>query len=101
MGQLKEILKDRLTNKGMDLNMIPGFIRSLTNSLAYYPHVNLPQVNGRLRYMGWNDFELDYFTLQLAIECLEVFGLKGAEYKSAKWYENNFKGTMSLNELLL
>ncbi len=90
MGQLKEILIDRLTNKGMGLNMIPGFIRSLTNSFAYYPHVSLPQVNDRLRYMGWDDFELDYFTFQLAIECLEGFGLKRSEYKSAQWFENNF-----------
>ncbi len=90
MGQLKKILIDRLTNKGMDLNMIPGFIRSLTNSFAYYPHVSLPQVNKRLRYMGWDDFELDYFTFQLVIECLEGLGLEKSEYKSAQWFKKYF-----------
>ena len=90
MSQIKEILIDRLTNKGMDLNMIPGFIRSLTNSFVYYPHMDFKQVNDRLQYMGWDDFELDYFTFQLAIECLEGFGLKRSEYKSAQWFENNF-----------
>jgi len=90
MGQLKEILIARLKNKGMDLNIIPGFIRSLTSSFAYYPNVNLKQVNRRLRYMGWNDIELDYFTFQLIMECLEDFGLKKSEYKSAQWYEKNF-----------
>ncbi|MCK5600796.1 hypothetical protein KAR91_02945 [Candidatus Pacearchaeota archaeon] len=90
MSQLKEILINRLKNKGMELSMIPGFIRSLTNSFAYYPHVNLLEVNNRLRYMGWDDFELDYFTFQLAIECLEGFRWKRSEYKPAKWFENNF-----------
>jgi hypothetical protein len=74
----------------MELSLIPGFIRSLTNSFAYYPHVNLLEVNNRLRYMGWDDFELDYFTFQLAIECLEGFSWKRSEYKPAKWFENNF-----------
>jgi hypothetical protein len=99
MGPLKAILIDRLTNKGMDLNMIPGFIRSLTNSFAYHPHMDFRQVNDRLRYMGWDDFELDYFTFQLAIECLEGFGLKRSEYKSAQWFENNFTNITSVNEL--
>ena len=99
MGQLKEILIDRLTNKGMDLKIIPGFIRSLTNSFAYYPHMDFRQINDRLRYMGWNDFELDYFTFQLVIECLEGFGLDKSEYRSAQWYENNFTTITSVSEL--
>jgi len=40
--------------------------------------------------MGWGDFELNYFTYRLAIECLEAYGLKKWEYKLAQWYENNF-----------
>ena len=99
MNQIKEILIDRLTNRGMDLNVIPGFIRSLTNSLAYYPHMDFRQINDRLRYMGWNDFELDYFTFQLAIDCLEGFGLKRSEYKPAQWYENNFTTITPVSKL--
>ncbi len=99
MGQLKEILIGRLTNKGMDLNMIPGFIRSLTNSVAYYPHMDFKQVNDRLQYMGWDDFELDYFTFQLMLECLEGLDLKRLEYKSAKWFENNFTTISPVSEL--
>jgi hypothetical protein len=99
MSQIKEILIDRLTNRGMDLNVIPGFIRSLTNSFAYYPHMDFRQTNDRLRYMGWNDFELDYFTFQLVIECLEGFGLDKSEYRSAQWYENNFTTITSVSEL--
>lgn len=90
MSRLKKTLIQRLKNKGMELKMIPGFIRSLTNSFAYYPHINLKQINDRLQYMGWNDFELDYFTFQLVIDCLEPHGLRRSEYKSAQWFENNF-----------
>jgi hypothetical protein len=88
--QLKEILLHRLVDQGMDTNMIPGFIRSLANTFTYHPHMDLQQVNDRMHQMGWNDLELDYFTLRLAAECLEVYGLKKSEYKSAQWFENNF-----------
>lgn len=88
--QLKEILIHRLANQGMGMNMIPGFIRSLANTFTYHPHMNLQQVNDRMQQMGWGDFELDYFTFRLAAECLEAYGLKKSEYKSAQWFENNF-----------
>lgn len=90
MNQLKEIMISRLQNKGMELSVIPGFIRSLSNSFFVNPNMNLWQVNKRLHYMGWDDFELDYYTFQLVIECLEAHGLKRSEYKSAHWFENNF-----------
>jgi len=99
MGQLKDILINRLLNKGMELDMIPGFIRSLTNSFAYYPHTDFKQVSDRMRYMGWDDFELDYFTFQLMLECLEGFGLKKSEYKSVQLYENNFTTITPVPEL--
>jgi hypothetical protein len=55
--------------------------------------MNLQQVNDRMQQMGWDDFELDYFTFRLAVECLEAYGLKKSEYKSAQWFENNFTQT--------
>lgn len=90
MSQLKEILIHRLKKKGMELSIIPGFIRSLSNSFYINPHMNLLQVNNRMRYMGWDDFELDYYTFQLVIECLEAYGMKKSEYKPASWFEHNF-----------
>ena len=53
--------------------------------------MNLLQVNQRLHLLGWDSFELDYHTLQLAIACFEAEGLKGLENKPACWFENNFK----------
>ena len=88
--QLKEILIHRLVDQGMGPNMIPGFIRSLANTFTYHPHMNLQQANDRMQQMGWDDFELDYSTFRLAVECLEAYGLEKSEYKSAQWFENNF-----------
>ncbi len=88
--QLKEILIHRLIDQGMGQNMIPGFIRSLANTFTYQPNMDLQQVNDRMQQMGWDDFELSYFTYRLAAECLEAYGLKKSEYKSAQWFENNF-----------
>jgi len=43
-----------------------------------------------MQQMGWGDFELNYFTYRVAAECLEAYGFKKSEYKSAQWFENNF-----------
>jgi len=70
--------------------MIPGFIRSLANTFTYHPQMSLQLANDRMQQMGWGDFELNYFTYRLAAECLEAYGFKKPEYKSAQWFENNF-----------
>jgi len=45
--------------------------------------MNLLQVNKRLHLLGWDSFELDYHTLQLAIAYFEAEGLKGVENENA------------------
>jgi hypothetical protein len=40
--------------------------------------------------MGWDDFDLDYYTFQLAIECLQDSGMDRLEYKTVNWFESNF-----------
>ena len=77
--QIKQILIQRLEKMGIDRNVIPGFIRMLANSYLIHPHLNLLQLNDRLNFLGWQDFELDYHTLQLAITCFEADGLKNLE----------------------
>ena len=67
MGQLKEILIHRLANKGMDPNMIPSYIRSMKICFVNNPNVNPLQVNEQLQFLGWNDIEMDYNTLQIAV----------------------------------
>ena len=90
MNHLKEILISRLKNKGMELGMISGFMRSLSNSLFMNSDMNLFQVKEQLRYKGWDDFDLDYCTFQLAVECLEASGMKGLEYRPGAWFESKF-----------
>lgn len=90
MKHLKKKLIKRLEKKGMEPGMIPGYIRSLSNSLHLKPYMTLLQVNDRLNYMGWRDFELDYSTFQLAVECLEAYGLTGSEYMPDNWFNNIF-----------
>ena len=90
MAQLKEILIRRLKNKGVALSTIPGFIRSFSSSFYIDPNMSLLQLNDRMRYMGWEDVELDYYTFQLVVEILEACGLKKQQYKPARWFEKNF-----------
>jgi hypothetical protein len=87
MGNLKPILIKRLENKGISFSIIPCFIKDLANSLVIDPNMNLYQLNKRLHYLGWDDFDLDYQTLQLTIACFEIEGLKSFEYKPITWFQ--------------
>jgi hypothetical protein len=81
----------KLIEKGVDASLIPGFIRSLANACLINPDMSHGQANKRLKYLGWDDVEIDYHTLQLAINSLETKGLSRLKYKSAPWYLNRFK----------
>ena len=90
MNHIKELLFQRLAKNGVDINFVPGFIRSLVNSCSNDPEMSLSQINRRLSYLGWHGIELDYHTLQLAIACLEDEGLVNMENRPFWWFENNF-----------
>lgn len=79
MKQLTEILITRLEKKGMNPEVIPCFIRNLENTILTKPHTGFLQVNNHLHSLGWDDFELDYRTLELATECFETNGLRDLE----------------------
>ena len=81
MEELIRILIKRLEEKGIGPNIIHGFIRDLTNAILVTPHMNLLQVSKQLNFLGWDSFELDYHTLELAIACFEADGLKNLENK--------------------
>ena len=70
-SNLKQVLFHRLEVKGMEKDIIPSYIRSMKLCLVINPTMNHLQVDKELRFLGWNDFELDYHTLQLAIACFE------------------------------
>ncbi len=68
MNHLKQTLFNRLEKIGIEQSVAQGFLRNLANSYVINPRMNLTQVQRQLRYLGWNNFDLDYHTWQLAIE---------------------------------
>ena len=56
----------------MDPNMISSYIRSMKICFVNNPNMNPLQVNEQLQFLGWNDIEVDYHTIQLAIACFET-----------------------------
>ena len=91
LNQIRQNLIERLEEKGVEKGNVPGFIRSLANTISSNPQMNLFQVNSRLQWLGWDGLELDYHTLQLAIACLENDGLRSFEAKPPHWFEIDLK----------
>lgn len=83
-------LAHKLIENGVEASLIPGFIRSLVNACLINPEMSHCQANKRLKYLGWDNIEIDYHTFQLAISSLETKGLSQLEYKSAPWYLNSY-----------
>ena len=84
---LRQLLIQRLSQKGLEKNLIPGFLRSLANSIDIGQNPNYTLINKHMRNIGWDDIDLDYRTFELARNCLEAEGFVGQEYKPPKWYE--------------
>jgi len=63
---IETILIERLKKKGMEQNILPLFIKDLSNSLSIFDSTDFLQINNRLNLLGWIDFEMDYHTFQLA-----------------------------------
>ena len=91
MGRIDQKLIQKLAEIGVEPSMIPGFLRSLANAFLINPTMSHLQANKRLKYLGWEDVEIDYHTLQLVISTFESKGLHRLEYKSAPWYRTLFK----------
>ena len=68
---IEETLINELKGKGIEYKIIPRFIKDLAYSFQIDPSVSLSDVNDRLHFLGWEDVELDYHTLQLAIASFE------------------------------
>ena len=85
--ELKQLLIQRLGHMGLEKNLIPGFLRSLANSIDRGQNPNFTLINNHMRHIGWDDIDLDYRTFELARNCLEAGGFVGQEYKPSKWYE--------------
>jgi len=71
MDRLIKILRERLVEKGLELNNIPAFIRNVANSITVNPYASLTDLNRRLHLLGWDDIDLDDYILQLIIASFE------------------------------
>jgi len=71
MERLIKTLIELLVSKGMELTSIPAFIRNLANTLASDPSLSLEELNRQIHFLGWDDFELDPYTLHLVLATFE------------------------------
>ena len=94
MEELIGTLTERLAGKGMEISTIPAFIRDLSNTMVANGYLSLQELNRRLKSLGWDDFELDDYTLQLIIAILEP----DLAYKPPHWFDRSFE-PKRLNEL--
>ena len=88
---LCELLTRKLEQNGMDPVVIPGFVRSLARSVSNDGPICIHQVKQRMKYLGWDGWELDYHALQLALACFEEENLTDSQYKSETWYQERFQ----------
>jgi hypothetical protein len=79
-----EVLEQRLAEKGLERHTIPGFMRTLAQTLSFTPHATPQQVQKLMCSMGWNVAALDARTLELAMDAFRC-GSPTAGYPSNLW----------------
>ena len=72
MHEIKTLLEQHLEKMGLSQNMIPGFLKSISNFFNDHPDMDLSEINEKLQYIGWDGIEMDYHTLELAKAWYEV-----------------------------
>jgi len=86
MDALIKILIKRLVNKGMEITSIPAYVRDLANTMAETGDAGPGELNHRLEMLGWNDFKLDEYTMELVGAIFE----QDINYKSPAWFAKTF-----------
>ncbi len=71
MEEPEAVMVEKLAKKGLKFKAIPTYIRNLETAIREDPYINLNTLNMRLKLLGWNEFELDYCTVQLIKASLE------------------------------
>ncbi len=86
MDELVRILINRLVNKGMEVTSIPAYVRDIANTIAVNGYLSPSALNQRLETLGWDDFKLDEYTLELVTAMFEP----EIEYKPSSWFARTF-----------
>ena len=76
-NNIDAILRQRLRKKGVEPSVIKGFLLDFVSIFSLNPHIELLEASSKLKSLGWDDFELDDHTLQLAKACFENDRMKG------------------------
>jgi hypothetical protein len=86
MDELINILIKRLVNKGMEITSIPAYVRDLGNTIAVNGYSCRSELNRQLKTLGWDDFEIDEYSLDLVAA---IFG-QNIQYKPPIWFARTF-----------
>ena len=70
MEEPTRLLVGRLVRKGVEVTSIPAFIRNVAYTIMNYPALTLDELNGQLRWLGWDGIELDEGTLHVILVSL-------------------------------
>ena len=71
MSNLRKILIDHLRGEGMPDEHIVSYLKILEKLVTSEPGIEAPKLNEKLHSLGWNEVNIDYHFLQIAIAYLE------------------------------
>jgi len=89
--QIKQHLVPKLAGRGMAPGAIPLFIRGLAMSIDKRRGIDAANINGLMRRMGWDGFDMDREELIAVINCFESGGLQQLRQKPARWFFKAFE----------
>ena len=75
MGQLRDVVVNRLEGQGVERDCIAPLLRRVSALLAVVPRSNLQELNKKIYSLGRSRVNLDDQTLKLMITGLEEEGL--------------------------
>jgi hypothetical protein len=96
MDDVGQVLMDRLVKKGADASHVASLLKALSKILSQDPNTDPAAANERLRYLGWQEVQVDYHTLQLALAYFELNSGNGA---SAFGTDDTRRRAMRLREV--
>jgi len=74
---LRELLLERPSRQGMELDDAPALVRDLSNILEPNPGIDPVTASSKPQLLGWNGVSLDYQSFQLALAWMELGNKKG------------------------
>ena len=96
MNPLKKILIDRLKKKGIHPHNLPIYIRNLATTISADSQTNLWRIKKQMHFLGWDDVDLDYRTMELAAVCFETDDFDLSENRATDGFEINHQALYAM-----